>query len=439
MNACRKYLVCCALCLSMGAAGTVSAQTVSVNKTHIAADPSEVALNNLLVAAQKAIDNEDYQTAVQNYQDYLAKKPDDAAVHSQLGYAYTAMHRPDDAKTEYEKAISLDPKMSPAYLNLGLTLLVTDPKAAIAPLQKAVELSPDQAEAKFLLGSAFERSGQLARAIEQYEAAEKLDDKNVELTVALGRVYLRTDRPSDAESQFRAALVLRQNSSAAHLGLAESLAAQKKLEAADPEYKTYLAAQPRDTAVRVEHASLLVDLGKSEDALSELDRAASASPEGLLALKLRSDIYFQKKRYDEAVQALQKAAVLAPQDPAIPALMGRAYLEKKDYPDAVKELVVASKMSPDANDVLANLVMAQYGIANYPAALDGLDLLSHRTTLSAGAWFIRAACYDKLGQAAQALDAYNKFLALNTDQNNDMYFEAAARARFLTRELQNKR
>jgi Flp pilus assembly protein TadD len=439
MIACRKHLVRCALCLLTGAAVSVSAQTVSVNKTHIAADPAEVALSNLLVAAQTAIDNKDYQTAVQNYQDYLAKKPDDAAVHSQLGYAYTAMHRPDDAKTEYEKAISLDPKMSPAYLNLGLTLLVTDPKAAIAPLQKAVELSPDQAEAKFLLGSAFERSGQLAPAIEQYEAAEKLDDKNLDLTVALGRVYLRTDRPSDAESQFRAALLLRQNSSAAHLGLAESLAAQKKLEAADTEYKTYLAAQPRDTGVRVEHASLLVDLGKSDDALSELDQAASTGSERLLALKLRSNVYFQKKRYDEAVQALQKAAALAPQDPGIPALMGRAYLEKKDYPDAVKQLVVASKMSPDANDVLANLVMAQYGIANYPAALDGLDLLSRRTTLSASAWFTRAACYDKLGQAAQALDAYNKFLALNTDQNNDMYFEAAARARFLTRELQNKR
>jgi tetratricopeptide (TPR) repeat protein len=438
MNSRWKLLACCVLCLWEGGIASVCAQTVSVSRTHIASDPAEVALSNLLVAAQTAIDSKDYQTAAQDYQDYLAKKPGEALVHFQLGYTYTAMQKADAAKTEYEEAISLDPKMSAAYLNLGLTLLTTDPGAAIAPLQKAVELSPGQPEPKYLLGTALERSGQLAPAIEQYEGAEKLDDKNPDLHVALGRTLLTTNRPIDAEPQFRAALLLRQDLSLAHLGLAESLASQNKLEAASMEYTIYLTTQPRDNPVRIEYASLLVGLGKYDDALSDLDQAASSGPEGLRALQLRSEVYFQKKRYDETVQTLQKAAVLAPQDPDIPALMGHAYLEKRDYPDAVKELTVASKMSPNANDVLENLVMAQFGSKNYQAALDALDLLSRRTTLSLTAWFVRAACYDKLGLAAQALDAYKKFLGMNTDQNSDMYFEAAARARFLTRQLQNK-
>ncbi len=438
MNSRCKYFAGCVLCLLAGATTSISAQTVSVNKTHIASDPAEVALNNLLVAAQAAINAQDYQTAARDYRDYLAKKPGDALVHFQLGYAFTAMQQQDAAKKEYEAAISLDPKMSAAYLNLGLTQLSSDPGAAIAPLKKAVELSPDQADPKFFLGTALERSGQVAPAIEQYEAAEKLDGKNADLHTALGRLYLRTNRSSDAEPQFRAALTLRQDSSMAHLGLAESLAAQKKNEAADSEYRAYLAVKPHDTAARIEHASLLAELGKDDDALSDLDLAAAGGSESLGALKLRSDLYLRKKRYGEAIQSLQKAAALAPQDPDIPALMGHAYLEQKDYPDATKELAVAFKMSPDASDVLENLVMAQYGNKNYQGSLDGLELLSRRTTLSLSAWFIRAACYDKLGQAAQALDAYKKFLDLNKDQNSDMYFEAAVRARVLTRQLQNK-
>jgi protein O-GlcNAc transferase len=434
-----KRFACWALCFSAGAAANISAQTVSVNRTHIASDPSEVALHTLLVEAQTAIENKDYQAAAQDYRDYIEKKPDDALVHFQLGYAYTGMQQPDRAQTEYEKAISLDPKMSAAYLNLGLTLLSSDPGAAVAPLQKAVELSPEQADPKFLLGTALERTGKVAPAIAQYEAAEKLDEKNVDLHVSLGRLYLQTNRAAEAEPQFRAAIQLRKDSTVAHLGLAESLAAQKKLAAADAEYESYLVAQPQDRTVRSEHAYLLANLGKYDDALSELDQAASIGPEGLRALKLRSNLYFQKKRYDEAIQSLQKAAVLAPQDPDIPALMGNAYLDKKDYLNAVKELTAASKMSPDANDVLANLVVAQYGLGNYPAALDGLDVLSRRTTLSLNALFIRAACYDKQGQKAPALEAYKKFLDMNTDRNSDMYFEAAARARVLTRELQNKR
>ena len=417
------YFAFRALCVTSLAAASVRAQTVSVNKTRVASDPTEVALNNLLVAAQTAIDSKDYQTAAQDYNDYLSKKPDDALVHFQLGYTYTAMQKPEAAKPEYEAAISLDPKMSAAYLNLGLTLLSSDPGAAIAPLQKAVELSPDQAEPKVLLGTALERSGQVASAIAQYEVAEKLDDNNADVHAALGRVYLRAGRPTDAEPQFRAALSLRRDSSAAQLGLAESLAAEKKPEAAGKEYQAYLVAEPRDQAARIEYAALLVDLERYDDALSQLDQTSKGGNESLTVLKLRTNVYLQKKRYDDAVQSLQKAAALAPSDPDIPALMGHAYLEKKDYPDAANELTAALKLKPNANDVLENLIVAQYGRGNYGGALDALDILSQRTTLSAGEWFIRAACYDKLGQKNKALDAYKNFLELNTDQNSDIYFE----------------
>ncbi len=106
------------LCVLLGGFSGVSAQ--SPGRKHVS-DPAAQALNDLLNAAQSAIDKQDYPGAVQNYQDYLAKKPDDAIVHYDLGYAYSALNRPGDAKPEYERAIALDPKMGAAYLNLGLT------------------------------------------------------------------------------------------------------------------------------------------------------------------------------------------------------------------------------------------------------------------------------------------------------------------------------
>src|SRR5580693_1282076 len=150
-------------------------------------------------------------------------------------------------------------------------------------------------------------------------------------------------------------------------------------------------------------------------------------------------IYFRKKEYDKSIPVLKSAVALAPKDSDLPAQLGHAYMENKDYPDAVNELVVAIKMNPSSNDVLTDLVAAEYLNKNYPAALRGLDLLAQRETLPLGSWFIRATCYDKLGQSAPALEAYQKFLQLNKDENSDMYFQAAARARTLTRELQNKK
>jgi Tfp pilus assembly protein PilF len=189
--------------------------------------------------------------------------------------------------------------------------------------------------------------------------------------------------------------------------------------------------------MELEHASLLVEAGKDDEALTELDKAASAGPESLRALKLRALIYFNKKQYDNAVPVLVKAIALAPQDAELTAQLGHAYLEKKDYANAVPVLVAALNKNQQNIDVLKDLVAAEYLNKNYPAALHGLDVLAQKETLPMGSWFVRATCYDKLGQAAPALDAYKKFLEMNKDENSDMYFEATARVRTLTRELAN--
>ena len=93
-------------------------------------DPNQAAIASLLAAAQEAMAKKDYPAAVGAYQEYLSKRPNDAIAHFQLGYAFTALSRPADAKPEYERAIELNPNMAEAYENLGLTLLPTDPAAA---------------------------------------------------------------------------------------------------------------------------------------------------------------------------------------------------------------------------------------------------------------------------------------------------------------------
>lgn len=441
MTICSKSLACWALVALLGAASGVFAQTANppAKKSHRVPDAEAAELNALLASAQAAMEKKNYAAAAQNYEQFLAKRPDDANVHFQLGYAYTGLQRLGDAKREYEKAIALDPKMGAAYLNLGLTLLDSDPSGAIEPFKKAGELLPDQTEPKYLLGVAYERSGKPGQAIEQYRAAAHLDAKNFEAHLALARTLLREKQPGVAEPQFRAAVALRPDSADAHLGLARCLLAEKQKDAAADEIAGYLAVQPNDTQARIEHAGLLAELRKNTEALAELDRAALPDGEKLLALKIRARVYFQMQRYDDAAAALLKAAALAPQDADIPVQRGQVYLDKKDYPNAVRELIVAYKMNPGDNEVLGNLVAAEYLNKNYAAALEGLDVLTKRETLPLGALFIRATCYDKLGQAAEALDAYQKFLAANKDEASDMYFEATARARFLSRELEEKK
>jgi len=88
-------------------AGASSAQTVGTSRTKIPQDPAAIELNRLLTAAQDAVNKNDFASAAQDYRDYLAKKPDDAVVHYDLGYAYSALQKPAEAKSEFDTASSL--------------------------------------------------------------------------------------------------------------------------------------------------------------------------------------------------------------------------------------------------------------------------------------------------------------------------------------------
>lgn len=442
MSRFSRVFVGCALCIVACSLSESAAQKPSATPKHGVANAEAQTLNRLLDAAQQAIDRQDYASAAQNYKDYLAKKPDDATVHYDLGYAYTALHEPADAKSEYAKAIALNPKLGPAYQNLGITLLPDDPAGAVASLQKAAELLPADARTKWLLGTALEDAGKLAPAIDQFEAAKNLDAKDAEIQISLGHALLRMGRDQEALAAFQDALALQPKGPAlasAHLGLGRAAITQKQLEEGVSELAAYLQMEPSDVGARIDRASALVDLGKDDDALAELDRAGANGQEQLRALKLRSQIYWEKKQYDDALPVLQKAVALAPRDPDLLARLGRVYLQKKDYPNAVRCLAAAYNMNPSSNDLLGDAIEAEYLNKNYTEALAALDALAKREELPLGSWFMRAACYDNLGDAADALDAYQRFLQQNKDENSDMYFIATARSRVLARELQNKK
>jgi len=399
------------------------------------ADP----LAALLQQAAVALDKKDYPGAVQALQSYLAQRPDDTNAQFQLGYAYSETQRWEEAQAAYQKAITLDPKLAPAHLNLGLVLLEREPAAAVEPFRHAAGLQPEKSRPRFLLGLAYERSGNLAAAIEQYRAAEKIEGKDYEVRFASARALLRSDRAAEAEAEFREALAIRTDSAPAQLGLAESLRAQKKLEAAAAQFATYLEGQPQDRDARIERAAVLSDLARYDEALAELDAADAGARASLESLKLRAEVRMLQKHWPEAAEALQKALGLAPRDAELRARLGHVRLEQRDFPAAERALREALALDRSQTETLRDLVAVFYLAEHYPAALAALDELEKREAPTAGSWFVRATCYDKLQKNAEALAAYQKFLALDQGQSDTRDFQARQRIRILARELEQKK
>ena len=395
-------------------------------------------LNELLDEAKRDIDKNDFEAAIAPLQKVIAEEPNTAYAHFQLAYVFTALKRVDEARAEYERTIAIDPKLSEAYLDLGILLLDKEPRAAVAPLTKAVELRPAESRPRFLLGVAEERSGDLGKAFDSFEGAVRLDPRNFETLEHLGGLYLQLKRPADAEAKFRSVLELQPTNARALLGLAQSLDAQKKAEAADA-FQKYLAVQPSDTAARARLVHLLMDGQEYDAALAELDRADAGKPPSMDSLRLRADIQITQKKYDDAAATLSRAIALSPNDAQLHGGLGRLYLQKRDFASAEKELKIALRMEPNNLFYWKDLSSTYYLGGNYASAIATLDVIAKTETPGAGAWFIRALCYDKLNQPKPALEAYEKFLELDQDKNPDQVWQAQQRSKVLRRMLEQKR
>jgi Flp pilus assembly protein TadD len=396
-------------------------------------------LNDLLDEAQRDIDANNFEAALAPLQKFIAEKPEVPFAHFQLAYAYTALKRGDEARAEYERTIALDPKMPEAYLNLGILLLdKQEYAAAVAPLSKAVELLPAQSRPRSLLAVAQERSGDQEAAARSYEGVLHLDPNDLTANHYLGELDLRRNKPAEAEARFRHALEIRPDAPEVLQGLAKSLEAQNKPEAANA-YRKYLAVMPEDSGARARLIHLLVNAQEYDAAIAELDRTDAGKPPSLDSLRLRADIQIGQKKFADAIVTLQQAIALAPRDAQLIGGLGRVYLQKRDFVSAEKELKAALQI--DRNNVMywKDLSSTYYLSGNCAATLATLDVIAKMEPPASGAWFIRALCYDKLRQFKPALEAYEKFLAMEQGKTSDQIWQAQQRSKVLKHMLEEKR
>ena len=396
-------------------------------------------LNDLLEEAQRDIDKSNFEAAIAPLQKVIADQPEFAYAHFQLAYVYTALKRTDEARAEYARTLAIDPKMSEAYLNLGMLLLdKEEDAAAVAPLRKAVELLPAQSRPRYLLAVALDRSGNHAGAAESFEVLIHLDPNDITALDYLGRAALREGKSEEAEARFRRALEVQPKGPEALKGLAHSLDAQKKPEAAGA-YRDYLELMPNDSESRARLIHLLVELQQNDAALAELDRLDAGKHPTLESLKLRADVQIAGKKWDDSISTVQQALVLAPNDAQLHGGLGRILLQKHDFAAAEKELRIALRLDGKNLSYLKDLSSTFFLGGNYPVALATLDEIAKVEQPGAGVWFIRAICYDKLNQPKLALESYRKFLELDQDKNPDQVWQAKERSKVLQRMLERKR
>jgi tetratricopeptide (TPR) repeat protein len=133
--------------------------------------------------------------------------PQNVRAESNLGLIFESDAQPEAAIAAYRKAIawqerSLHPSEQP-YVNLGNLLIEQERvEEALAPLEKAVALAPDNALCRLKLGTAHLRLRQLDDGRRELEKAAALSPDDAAVHYQLGRLYKELKMMDRAKAEF---------------------------------------------------------------------------------------------------------------------------------------------------------------------------------------------------------------------------------------------
>jgi tetratricopeptide (TPR) repeat protein len=137
----------------------------------------------------------------------LKLEPYHSRAENNLGLIFESEAKPDEALGAYRNAINWQ-EHSPApseqpYLNLGSLLLEQGSASdALQPLEKAVQIAPNNASCHLKLGSARLRLGKLKEAQPELEEAARLEPENAAAHFQLGRLYKQLKLTDRAKKEF---------------------------------------------------------------------------------------------------------------------------------------------------------------------------------------------------------------------------------------------
>ena len=135
----------------------------------------------------------------------LATKADPRAVNVNfgLGYLYWKMRRYDEAARAFEIELSLDPKNAQALAYLGdIEMKRENSEKALSLLRQAVGLREDIRIAQMDIGVILTQQKQYPDALAALERAEKLDPEQPEIHYRLGRLYQAMGQTETAQREF---------------------------------------------------------------------------------------------------------------------------------------------------------------------------------------------------------------------------------------------
>ncbi|HDP99683.1 MAG TPA: tetratricopeptide repeat protein [bacterium] len=218
--------------------------------------------------------------------------PDNAYLHRNLGYFYSAQGRTEDAINAYETALSIDPEQPADWKQLANLYIKNDqPDEAIQAYEKLISLDPTDQDANKTLSKLYKATGDAYAAINQMEEVKKLDPNNIDNLFNLAREYFNLDDYENSITNFEALLKIKPADVSALSYLAAALQNTGNFKRAINVYNEIIKIQPKNKKVMTDIATCYRELKQFPTARRFANMALEIDPNYGLAYIIRGEIY----------------------------------------------------------------------------------------------------------------------------------------------------
>jgi cellulose synthase operon protein C len=342
--------------------------------------------------------------------------------------AYLAKGDSSAAIIQLRNALQKAPDNAEARYLLGTTLTDRrDPDGAVKELRKAVELGYPVDEAVPALAHALVDDGDAKELIDEYGTTMLgSPDAQAALKTTIGNAQLQLGNRKEAETAFNAALAAKADSANALLGIATLRAGSGDAAGANKIIDTVLAQPNPPPEASLFKARLLVDEGQREPASALLLKLVDAKPDYLQARYLLTSLLIEKGELDQAavqVAAIRKSSKLDARAYYFEALIASRRGELSAAREALQQVL---KSAPDYVPGLLLAGEIEFRAKQYNQAENYLRRVLKAAPGLVYGQRLLAATYLRLGSPAKALEVLQP--ALSHDTRDPMLMAVAGEA-----------
>jgi tetratricopeptide (TPR) repeat protein len=227
-----------------------------------------------------------------------------------------ALHQRGDiapAERLYQQILLLEPNAFAPRHMLGVIRIQqgrhTD---AIALITAALTLNPRVADAWINLGHVQNATGQGQDALDSYRKALVLEPGNIAVRNAEAMLLWSLGRLDEALESVNQVLAARPGDLEARNTRGNIARARRRFEEALADYDAVLAARPDLAEAWTNRGGTLSEMGRAQEALESLDRALALQPDLPAALSDRGFVLRELNRHGEALESFDRALALQP-------------------------------------------------------------------------------------------------------------------------------